>query len=184
LYTRAELLRRVGHLSQVGGVQLLVSDNGPSRGVRQLEFHTGTGFTFKVAVERGMDVGYCEYQGASLAWIPPTLLAGPWYFEQQTEFGWLRTALGGFDGLYTNDKFCITRHCHLKLRKPSWPLNLCSSKVNGGGADEQELARAAPNAGIPRRRTAVGPGLPVSPGLGDHHPDHTSVRHSASEGGI
>ena len=96
-YTRAELLRRVGHLSQVGGVQLVVSDNGPSRGVRQLEFRTGTGFTFKVAVERGMDVGYCEYQGASLAWIPPTLLAGPWYFEQQTEFGWLRTALGGFN---------------------------------------------------------------------------------------
>jgi Domain of unknown function (DUF4432) len=96
-YTRAELLRRIGHLSQVGGVQLLVSDNGPSRGVRQLEFRTGTGFTFKVGVERGMDIGACEYQGASLAWIPPTLLAGPWYFEQQTEFGWLRTALGGLN---------------------------------------------------------------------------------------
>ena len=60
-----------------------------------VECRTGTGFCFKVAVERGMDVGYCEYQGASLAWVPPTLLAGPWYFEQQTEFGWLRTALGG-----------------------------------------------------------------------------------------
>ena len=29
-----ELRRRVGHLSQVGGVRLLTSDNGPSRGVR------------------------------------------------------------------------------------------------------------------------------------------------------
>lgn len=95
-YSRAELLRRVGHISQVGGVQLLAAENGPSRGVRLLEFRTGTGFSFKVGVERGMDVGYCEYQGASLAWIPPTQLAGPWYFEQQEEFGWLRTALGGF----------------------------------------------------------------------------------------
>jgi hypothetical protein len=43
-----------------------------------------------------MDVSYCEYQGASLAWIPPSKLPGPWYFEQQTEFGWLRAALGGF----------------------------------------------------------------------------------------
>jgi len=96
-YTRAELLRRVGHMSQIGGVRLSVSDNGPSRGVRQLEFRTGTGFSFHVAIERGMDIGYCEYRGASLAWIPPTLLAAPWYFEQQTEFGWLRTALGGLN---------------------------------------------------------------------------------------
>jgi len=96
-FSHGELMRRIGHVSQVGGVQLFVSDNGPSRGVRLLEFRTGTGFTFKVAVERGMDVGYCEYRGASLAWIPPTLLAGPWYFEQQTDFGWLRTALGGFN---------------------------------------------------------------------------------------
>ncbi len=96
-WTRAELMRRVGHISQVGGVQLTVSDNGPSRGVRSLEFRTGTGFNFKVAIERGMDVGYCEYRGASLAWIPHTMLPGPWYAEQQTEFGWLRTALGGFN---------------------------------------------------------------------------------------
>ena len=96
-YTRDELMRRVGHISQVGGVQLLESADGPSRGVRLLEFRTGTGFCFRVGVDRGMDIGHCEYQGASLAWIPPTLLAAPWYFEQQTEFGWLRTALGGLN---------------------------------------------------------------------------------------
>ena len=95
-WTRAELLRHVGHISQLGGIQLLAAENGPPRGVRLLEFRTGTGFTFKVAVERGMDVGYCEYRGASLAWIPPTLLPGPWFFEQQEEFGWLRAGLGGF----------------------------------------------------------------------------------------
>lgn len=95
-WTREELLRRVGHLSQLGGVQLLAAENGPPRGVRLLEFRTGTGFAFKVAVERGMDVGHCEYRGASLGWIPPTLLPGPWYFAQQEEFGWLRTGLGGF----------------------------------------------------------------------------------------
>jgi hypothetical protein len=97
VWTRAELERRIGHLSQIGGVQLLISDNGPSRGVRLLEFRTGTGFTFKVAIERGMDVGACDYRGASLAWMPPTLLAAPWYFEGQEEFGWLRTALGGLN---------------------------------------------------------------------------------------
>jgi Domain of unknown function (DUF4432) len=95
-YSRAELLRRVGHIFQIGGVQFLSAEDGPARGVRLLEFRTGSGLIFKVAIERGMDVTYCEYRGASLAWIPPTLLPGPWYFEQQTEFGWLRTGLGGF----------------------------------------------------------------------------------------
>ena len=95
-YSRDQLMRRVGHIWQVGGVQLLDSGDGPSRGVRLLEFRTGTGFNFKVAIDRGMDVGYCEYQGNSLAWIPPTMLPGPWYFEHPEAFGWLRSALGGF----------------------------------------------------------------------------------------
>ena len=96
-YTREQLLRRVGHISQVGGVQLLAAEDGPARGVRQLEFRTGTGLVFKVGLERGLDVGYCEYRGHSLAWIPPTKLPGPWYFQQPEGFGWLRTALGGFN---------------------------------------------------------------------------------------
>jgi len=96
-YTREQLLRRVGHISQVGGVQLLAAEDGPARGVRQLEFRTGSGLVFKVGVERGLDVGYCEYRGHSLAWIPPTKLPGPWYFQQPEAFGWLRTALGGFN---------------------------------------------------------------------------------------
>ena len=56
-WSRAELERRIGHVSQLGGVRLLTSDNGPSRGVRLIEFRTGTGFTFEVALDRGMDVG-------------------------------------------------------------------------------------------------------------------------------
>ena len=96
-WSRAALERRIGHVSQLGGVRLLASDNGPSRGVRLIEFRTGTGFIFEIALDRGMDVGRAEYRGASLAWMPPTLMPGPWYFEQQTEFGWLRTALGGFN---------------------------------------------------------------------------------------
>src|SRR4029078_6208117 len=66
-YTREQLMRRGGHLSQIGGVQLLACEDGPARGVRQLEFRTGTGLVFNVGIERGMDVGYCEYRGHSLA---------------------------------------------------------------------------------------------------------------------
>lgn len=96
-YSRAELMRRVGHISQIGGVQVVSAENGVARGVRYVEFRTGTGFSFRVAVERGLDVGACEYQGRSLAWIPATMMPGPWYFEAQDQFGWLRTALGGLN---------------------------------------------------------------------------------------
>lgn len=96
-YSRSDLMRRVGHLSQVGGVQVTRAEEGAARGVRSLEFRTGTGFQFKATVERGFDVGYCDYQGKSLAWIPSTMLPAPWYFEGQDRFGWLRTALGGLN---------------------------------------------------------------------------------------
>ena len=36
-WSRSELERRVGHVSQLGGVRLLASDNGPSRGVRLID---------------------------------------------------------------------------------------------------------------------------------------------------
>ena len=72
-----ELRRRVGHMSQLAGVRLLTSDNGPSRGVRLIEFRTGTGFSFEIAVDRGFDVGRCDYRGASVAWIPPTMMPAP-----------------------------------------------------------------------------------------------------------
>ena len=91
------LRRRVGHLSQVAGVRLLSSEDGPSRGVRLLEFRTGTGFSFEIGVDRGFDVGRADYRGASLGWMPPTLMPGPWFFEDQANFGWLRAGLGGFN---------------------------------------------------------------------------------------
>src|SRR5262249_25824428 len=121
-FSRAELERRVGHLSQLGGVRLIVSDNGPSRGVRLIEFRTGTGFVFEVALDRGMDVGRAEFNGASLAWLPPTLLAAPWFFEQQTEFGWLRTALGGLNktcGVVHIRDPAAAQGAHLKLPPPA-----------------------------------------------------------------
>lgn len=51
--SRKQTLRRIGHLSQVGVVQLLSFADGPARNVRSLEFRTGSGLIFKVAPDRG-----------------------------------------------------------------------------------------------------------------------------------
>jgi hypothetical protein len=94
-YNRQQIQKLTGHFSQLGGVQLLTLADAASRGVRMLEFRTGSGLIFKVAIDRGMDIGSCEYQGISVAWMSPNGLPGPWFFDQTDSFGWFRTALGG-----------------------------------------------------------------------------------------
>jgi hypothetical protein len=59
-YRREDLLRCVGRLEQVAGVRLVTLGDGPERGVRVLEFRTGTGFAFDVVVDRAFDVGRAE----------------------------------------------------------------------------------------------------------------------------
>src|SRR5205807_3292056 len=91
---RAELLRRVGRLEQVAGVRLATLADGLERGVRVLEFRTGTGFTFDVVVDRAFDVGCCEIGGRPLAWIANPGTVGPWYYEPDG-WGWFRAWGGG-----------------------------------------------------------------------------------------
>jgi len=93
-YRRGELLRRVGRLSQVAGVRLVALEDGAERGVRVLEFHTGTGFAFDVLVDRAFDIGRCELSGRSLCWQSGVGFAGPWYYEPEA-LGFLRTWGGG-----------------------------------------------------------------------------------------
>ena len=91
---RSELLRRVGNLAQVGRVELLSHEQGYARGARFLDFRTGSGFRFTVNVDRGMDPGYAEFNGASLAWLPPKLFPAPAFWEND-DHAWVRFALGG-----------------------------------------------------------------------------------------
>jgi hypothetical protein len=93
-YTRLELLRRVGQISQVAGVRLLTFGDGQARGVRLLEFRTGTGFSFDVLVDRAFDIGRCEMAGMPLSWISGVGVVGPWYYEPD-EWGWFRAWGGG-----------------------------------------------------------------------------------------
>ena len=62
---RTELERRGGHLSQFGGVQLPVFDNGPSRRIRYIQFHNGTGFNFEAAVDREIDAFHVRIEGGA-----------------------------------------------------------------------------------------------------------------------
>nr|MBA3795111.1 DUF4432 family protein [Rubrobacter sp.] len=82
-YGRRDLMRRVGKLDQAAGVRLVTLADGPERGVRVLEFRTGTGFAFDVIVDRALDIGRCEMGGRSLGWLSPVGFAGPWFAETE-----------------------------------------------------------------------------------------------------
>ncbi|MFI5282517.1 MAG: aldose 1-epimerase family protein [Candidatus Dormibacterales bacterium] len=92
--TRRDLMRRVGRLDQVAGVRLATLGDGIERGVRVLEFRTGSGFAFDVLVDRSLDVGRCEFKGRALSWLSPTGVVGPWYAEP-LGLGWFRSWGGG-----------------------------------------------------------------------------------------
>src|SRR5256885_13758099 len=92
--TRADLLRRVGRLGQVAGVRLVTLADGAERGVRVLEFRTGSGFSFDVVVGRAFDVGRCEHSGRALGWQSAVGFAGPWFYEPEG-LGFFRNFGGG-----------------------------------------------------------------------------------------
>lgn len=94
-FARNDLLRRVGGLEQVAGVRLSTLGDGVERGVRLLEFRTGTGFVFDVVVDRAFDVGRCELAGKALGWQSGVGFARPDFAEHDGGLGWLRTWGGG-----------------------------------------------------------------------------------------
>jgi hypothetical protein len=94
--TRRELMRRVGSLAQLGGVELVRHEEGHARGVRSIVVRTGSGLSFSVVPDRGLDIGFAEFQGIGLCWLPPKGLAGPWHYEGDLDpHAWLRVGLGG-----------------------------------------------------------------------------------------
>jgi len=93
-WTRVEVLQRVGTLEQIAGVRLVTLGDGVERGVRLLEFRTGSGFAFDVIVDRAFDIARCEINGRPLSWLSGVGFAGPWFYEPEG-FGFLRTFAGG-----------------------------------------------------------------------------------------
>jgi hypothetical protein len=93
-WSRAELIRYVGHLDQVAGIKLLEGADSVERGARILQVWTGSGLSFSVLADRGLDISTCQYKGCSLTWRSPVGDAHPAYYDAAGA-AWLWTFQGG-----------------------------------------------------------------------------------------
>jgi hypothetical protein len=65
-YSARDLAEHGGSLSQFAGVRLMTLGDGVERGIRLLEFRTGTGLRFTVLIDRCMDIADCEHRGRAI----------------------------------------------------------------------------------------------------------------------
>ncbi|OHZ00432.1 aldose 1-epimerase family protein [Salinicola sp. MIT1003] len=94
--SRHDLEARTGDLGQFAGVRLMCLENGVERGIRLLEFRSGTGLRFSVLVDRAMDIADCEYRGHAIGWHSPSGFRHPGLHEYEGEggLGWMRSFSG------------------------------------------------------------------------------------------
>lgn len=95
-YTRREIGERAGMLSQFAGVRLMELSDGVERGIRMLEFRTGSGLRFTSLVDRALDIADCEFKGQAIGWNSPSGFRHPGLHEYEGEGGlaWARSFSG------------------------------------------------------------------------------------------
>lgn len=95
-YTRREIAERAGMLSQFAGVRLMELGDGVERGIRMLEFRTGSGLRFTALVDRALDIADCEFKGQAIGWNSPAGFRHPGLHEYEGEGGlaWARSFSG------------------------------------------------------------------------------------------
>lgn len=92
--TRAFLAPRLGTMEQLASIRRLTSDDGRARGMRLIEVDNGSGLSFTVLPDRGMDIGAAAFKGQPLAWLGANGMVAPHFYHHEG-FEWLRTWPGG-----------------------------------------------------------------------------------------
>ncbi|KXF74876.1 hypothetical protein ATN84_21885 [Paramesorhizobium deserti] len=94
--TRRDMAASAGGFSQFFGVRLMTLGDGVERGIRMLEFRSGTGLRFTVLVDRALDIADCDYRGMAIGWHSPAGFKHPGLHEYEGEggLGWMRSFSG------------------------------------------------------------------------------------------
>ena len=60
---------KLSNFRQIGGIETSIIDNGPERGTRIAWVNTGSGLTYKLLLDRCMDIGEAYFNVIGLACI-------------------------------------------------------------------------------------------------------------------
>jgi hypothetical protein len=93
-FSRKEIGRWVGNLSQLGGTRHYTLDEGPAKGMRAIDVDTGSGLRFTVLPDRGLDISQASYRGINLVFITPNGEVNPMFYESRG-VEWQRIFFGG-----------------------------------------------------------------------------------------
>ncbi len=90
---KINLYGKVGSMRQIAGIRRSVLDDGRARGMRILDVNNGSGLSFTVYPDRGMDIGEASFCGMPLVWLPaePGIAAS----YEKNGIDWLRSWGGG-----------------------------------------------------------------------------------------
>lgn len=93
-YGQREVEKRIGHISQLGGLKGHTLSEGPAAGIRAVDFRTTRGLEFTVLLDRAMDISEARYKGMSLCYRCPSGDVAPSYYDPRGA-EWLWTFFGG-----------------------------------------------------------------------------------------
>jgi len=93
-FKKADVLKWVGDITQLGGISLYELIDGIGRGVRAASMKTPSGIDMTVLIDRGLDISYMTYKSIPVCWRSSTKDTSPAYYDSRGE-EWLRTFFGG-----------------------------------------------------------------------------------------
>lgn len=93
-YTREELLKRTGNISQVGGIREVTYNAGRAKGLEAIDVDAGD-LKFTVFPSRCLDIGHASFKGFPISYISKSGLRNPEYFIEEKSKGFLDSFYGG-----------------------------------------------------------------------------------------
>lgn len=116
-YSKDDICKRVGDMSQIAGIKAYTFNEGYEKGVDAFDVKTGSGLKFTVLPGRAMDIAHLDYNEKSVGYITKAGVKNSCYYSPQG-FEWLRNFAGG---LLTT---CGLTHAGPPEREGIWELGL------------------------------------------------------------
>lgn len=84
---REQLLRYSSNMDQLFGIRRMISDDGKAKGSTVYEVRNGSGLSFDVLPDNGLDLGQLSYKGINISWLGKPGMVSPYsFFPLENEF--------------------------------------------------------------------------------------------------